>query len=128
MVFNEINNMKTEDIVTWQKAKEFSNEIHKMDIENKDFEKLIREASLNIAIHISKGFERVINSEFLKHLYLAQENCSEVKTLMYKAYELNYIDDEQKEKLFEKSEEVNKLIGGFIKHIRNKMSSNNREE
>ncbi|MDR2835566.1 MAG: four helix bundle protein [Bacteroidales bacterium] len=120
--------MKTEDIVTWQKAKEFSNEIHKMDIENKDFEKLIREASLNIAIHISKGFERVINSEFLKHLYLAQENCSEVKTLMYKAYELNYIDDEQKEKLFEKSEEVNKLIGGFIKHIRNKMSSNNREE
>ena len=90
-------------------------------------QKNIRISAQKISIHIAKGFERVTNSDFLRHLYFAQEYSSEIKTLIYIAIDLNIISEEEKDNIFEKLEEVNKLIGGFVKHIKTKIANREKE-
>ncbi len=119
--------MKLEEIYAWQKAKELAVEIYKLDFDNSDFQKNIRISAQKISIHIAKGFERVTNSDFLRHLYFAQEYSSEIKTLIYIAIDLNIISEEEKDNIFEKLEEVNKLIGGFVKHIKTKIANREKE-
>jgi four helix bundle protein len=113
--------MKLEDIVAWQKAKELVIEINKIPFDNAVIRERIYDASLGIFIHIAQGFERMIYPEFLQHLYLAQENCSAVKSLLYLSVDMNYITVLEKEHLSVKLDETTRTIGGFIKHLKTKI-------
>jgi len=115
--------MKLDEIRAWQKAKEFAVEIYRLDFDNSDLQQIIREVSLQISINIAKGFEKSSSQEFLKFLHLAQESCSAVKNLIYVAYDLNFLSDTDRDRLFELSEETTKLTGGFIKHLKTKLAT-----
>lgn len=76
-----------------------------------------KEHLFSISNNIAEGFDRMSDREFVRFLYIALGSCSEVKSMLYLSYKLNYLSIEQSENLIDKSNEVGKIIRGLIKSI-----------
>jgi len=108
-----------EDIIAWQKSKVLSVGIYKLFGKSKDFgfRDQIQRASVSVMNNIAEGFERKSNKEFRYFLFVAKGSCGEVRSMLYLALELGMINKEEFEKMFSLSEEISKIIGGFIKKL-----------
>ena len=110
---------KFEDIVSWQKSKELSLKVYSSFKENKDFnfKGQIERASVSVMNNIAEGFERRSNQEFKYFLFIAKGSCAEVRSMLYIAHELKYIEDKSFEELRSLAIEVSKLLSGLIKKL-----------
>lgn len=109
-----------EDIIAWQKSKLLSVGIYKLFGKSKDFgfrDQILR-ASVSVMNNIAEGFERKSNKEFRYFLFVAKGSCGEVRSMLYLALELEKINKEEFDKMFSLSEEISKIIGGFIKKLK----------
>ena len=111
---------KFEDVVAWQKAREFNIELHKHFCDSKDysFKDQILRAGLSINNNIAEGFERATNKELRYFLIVARGSNSEVRSMLYSALDFGYISHSQHQMLTESSIVVGKLLTGFIKSIK----------
>lgn len=110
---------KFEDIIAWQKAKELTLFIYKEFKNSKDFgfRDQIQRASVSIMNNIAEGFERRGDKEFKYFLFIAKGSCGEIRSMLYLALNLEYINKEQYEKYYNLSIETSKLLSGFIKTL-----------
>ena len=69
--------------------------------------------------NIAEGFDRNSDAELKQFLYYSKGSCSEVKSMIYLAKDLKYIDNDISEKLLNQSTEIGRMIGGFIKSLKN---------
>ncbi len=108
-----------EEIVAWQKAQDLAVEIYKVFSSNKDFGFLnqIRDAVVSISNNIAEGYERSSTADFSRFLYYSLGSSSEVKSMVYLAQRLNYINEEQKNYLVNQTSEVSRIIKGLIKFL-----------
>ncbi|PLX28614.1 four helix bundle protein [Candidatus Parcubacteria bacterium] len=108
-----------EDIVVWQKSGKLSVKIYNIFKDNKDFgfRDQIRRASVSIMNNVAEGFERKSNKEFVRFLYIAKGSSGEVRSMLYLASKLNYINKKDFTLLKESSEEISKMISGLIKTL-----------
>jgi len=113
-----------EDIQAWQKARQLVNEVYKITTENERFSKdyglkdQIRRASVSIMSNIAEGFSRQTDKEFVQFLYMAKGSASEVQSQLYVALDLKYISQATFKKLYELSEEIIRLISGFVRYLK----------
>ena len=117
-----------EEINSWQKARHFNKRIYKItDNQNfkKDFDlvRQIRRASISISSNIAEGFERNIDKEFIHFLYIAKASAGEVRSQLYLALDLNYIEKIEFEELFNDVSDISKLISEFIKYLNDSQKS-----
>ncbi|MFV8336751.1 four helix bundle protein [Flavobacterium sp. RSP29] len=82
-----------------------------------DFIRQIRRASISISSNIAEGFERNTDKEFVYFLYVAKASAGDVRSQLYLAFDLDYINKEEFEKLLESVTEISKLLSGFIKYL-----------
>ncbi|HSY77638.1 MAG TPA: four helix bundle protein, partial [Bacteroidia bacterium] len=75
-------------------------------------------AVVSISNNIAEGFDRSSNADFSRFLYIAIGSCSEVKSMLYLAEKLKYINGKQQEQLLEKGNSISKIIRGLIKSIK----------
>jgi four helix bundle protein len=110
---------KFEDIVAWQKAQDFACDIYSSFKSLKDFgfRDQICRAVVSISNNIAEGFDRSSNKDFNRFLYIALGSCSETRSMIYLAKKLDYIDEDNQNSLVIKSEEISKIIRGFIKSL-----------
>lgn len=110
---------KFEDIIAWQKAKTLTSSIYTMFRPNRDygFKDQIQRASVSIMNNIAEGFERKGNKEFRNFLYIAKGSCAEVRSMIYLAKELEYITNVRADVLISNTEEIARLLSGFIKTL-----------
>jgi four helix bundle protein len=110
---------KFEDIFAWQKAGGLTINIYDIFQKCKDFGFLnqIQRAAISIMNNIAEGFERNTNKEFRNFLYIAKGSCAEVRSMLYIAVKLNYINREQFEYLTKQTIEISKLLSGLIKTL-----------
>ncbi len=110
---------KFEDIIAWQKARKLSLCIYKLFQNNKDFsfKDQICRASISVSNNIAEGFERRSSKEFRAFLYIAKASCGEVRSMLYIALDLEYINEHNFDKLIELSTETSRLIYGFIRNL-----------
>ena len=111
--------MKFEDILAWQKSKIFVLKIYNQFKFCKDFsfkDQILR-AAVSIMNNIAEGFEKMSNKDFKKFLYISKGSCGEVRSMLYLAKELNYIDLNSFNELYNQSIEISKLLAGFIKSL-----------
>jgi len=110
---------KFEDIIAWQKAKELVCSVYEIFKLHRDFgfRDQIQRAGVSIMNNIAEGFERKGDKEFMHFLFIAKGSCAEVRSMLYLALELKYINDNQYNKLNNLSVEVSKLLSGFIKAL-----------
>jgi len=108
-----------EDIIAWKKSKELAINIYSCFKLCKDFafKDQVQRATISISNNIAEGFERQSNKEFSKFLYIAKGSCAEVRSMLYIALELKYIKREDFDKLYLDSNEISKIISGFIKTL-----------
>jgi four helix bundle protein len=111
---------KFEDIIAWQKGGELSLAIYKQFKESRDFglKNQIERASVSIMNNVAEGFERQSNKEFIYFLYIAKGSCGEVRSMLYLARRLDYINDKQFNYFYELSIEISKLLSGLIKSLK----------
>lgn len=116
-----------EEIKSWQKARKLNTTIYRLTNSNdqlsKDFglKDQIRRSSVSITSNIAEGYERETTKEFIRFLYIAKGSAGELKSQIYLAYDLNYINEVEFEELIAKINEVSKLIFGFIKYLKTKL-------
>lgn len=111
---------KFEDIVAWQKAGQLSLKIYKHFNTCHDFgfKNQIERAAVSVMNNIAEGFERRTNKEFINFLYIAKGSCGEVRSMLYLALRLNYINKKEFNNFYNLSIEISKLVSGLIKSLR----------
>jgi four helix bundle protein len=113
-----------EDLPIWQKARELSKFVFNITNSGsveKDFRfrDQIRSSAGSVADNIAEGFEREGNKEFIQFLYIAKGSCGETRSQSYRAFDNQYINNEQLNHLIEKTKEISIDIANFIKYLKN---------
>ena len=110
---------KFEDIIAWQKSKTLTVDIYLHFSNNKDFgfRDQIQRASVSIMNNIAEGFDRHGNKEFTRYLYISKASCSEVRSMLYLAKDLQYISEEKFKDFHGRSVEISRLLSGLIRSI-----------
>ena len=108
-----------EELKVWQKAQDLAVVIYKQFSEFNDyaFKDQIRRAAVSISNNISEAFDRDTNKEFIRFLYIAKASAAEVKSMLYLAERLDYLNPTISEQIRQKADEISKMIGGLIKSI-----------
>lgn len=85
-----------EDLFIWQESRKLTNEIYNnfSKLTDFSFKDQIQRASVSIMNNIAEGFERYSDIEFKRFLDIAKASCGEVRSMLYLANDLNYIDAE----------------------------------
>ncbi len=110
---------KFEDIVAWQKGKMLAVDIYQNLKSCKDFsfKDQIQRAAISVSNNIAEGFERQGNKELRNFLYIAKGSCAEVRSMLYIALELKYMQTNEFDKLCSLTNEISKILSGFIKTL-----------
>ena len=114
-----------EDIEAWEKARLLVELIYQETGKGafaKDFglRDQIRRAAVSIMSNIAEGFERNSDKEFRQFLYISKGSAGEVRSSLYVAMDLNYINKTVYESLMERVIFVSQKLSGFIKHLESK--------
>ncbi len=117
-----------EELNVWQKSILLSKEIYALT-QNQYFDKdfglkdQIRRASVSISSNIAEGFERGSDKDFLKFLYYSKGSVAEVRSQLYLAKSLNYINKEEFGQAQNLSIEVSKMLQKFIEYLKNNVNA-----
>ena len=111
---------KFEDITGWQKAQDLAVEIYAIfgNLKDYGFKDQITRASVSISNNIAEGFDRSSSAEFIKFLYYSKGSCSEVRSMLYLANRLNFLNMDTKNILIENTNEISRIITGLIKSLK----------
>ncbi|WP_392533067.1 four helix bundle protein [Nostoc sp. C117] len=63
--------------------------------------------------NIAEGFERSYLGEFHQFLSIAKSSCAEVRSQLYVALDVGYLEQVKFDQLLNQAEEVGKIIGGL---------------
>ncbi len=112
--------VKFEELIAWQKSQDFAVIIyqHFTGLKDYGFKDQICRAAVSISNNIAEGFDRNSKADFTRFLYISISSCSEVKSMLYLALRLNYIDAQTSTTLIEQANEISKIIRGLIKSLK----------
>jgi len=107
-----------EDIVAWQYARVLCREIYLVTGQPpfaRDFalRDQIRRAAISIPSNIAEGFERFRPAEFHQFLSIAKGSIRELRTHLYLATDIGYLDEPTRIKLFEQADKTASKIGAL---------------
>lgn len=108
-----------EDLVAWQKARYLTKAIYQVTRQDnfaKDFGLAgqIQRASVSIMSNIAEGFERGNSGDYHRFLSIAKASCGEVRSQLYVALDIGYLQQSDFDQLSAQAEEVSKVISGLI--------------
>jgi four helix bundle protein len=111
-----------EDIEVWKQARELVNRIYQVTRKSpfKDdwgLKDQIQRAAVSIMSNIAEGFERGSNKEFIQFLFISRASTAEVRSLLYAAFDQNYIEEPTFKDLLEKSLFISRQIRNFISYL-----------
>ena len=78
----------------------------------------IRRASVSMPTNIAEGCGKSTNPDFSRYLQISFGSACEVEYLLLLSFELNYLDEKMYKNLSVQTEEVKKMLSGFIKKIK----------
>ncbi len=107
-----------EELIAWQKARKLTREIYQVTQQgsferNFGFSGQIQRAAVSIMANIAEGFERGGRGEFHQFLSTAKASCAEVRSHLYVAFDIGYLDQNKFDKLLAQAEEVGRILGGL---------------
>jgi four helix bundle protein len=109
---------KFEDLIAWQKARILTRKIYEITRQGdlaRDFglAKQIQRAAVSIMANITEGFERGGRAEFHQFLSTAKASCAEVRSHLYVALDVGYLNQGLFQELIALAEEVGRIVGGL---------------
>lgn len=112
-----------EDLEIWQESRVIAKQVFEVTLNErflKDFKlrDQIRDSSGSVMDNIAEGFGRGGNKEFIQFLSIAKGSNDETRSQVYRAFDYQYIDENIKNGLVEKSVQLSKKISSFIQYLR----------
>ena len=113
---------KFEELEVWKKARGLSKNIHQLSQEgefSKDFglKNQINRATGSVMDNIAEGFERNGKQEFIQFLAIAKGSVGEVRSQLYRAFDRNYLDENNLQTLLTETESITKMIHKLIEYL-----------
>ncbi len=113
---------KFEDIQAWQEARTLVKMVYQItnkDNFSKDFgmKDQIRRAAVSVMNNIAEGFDCESKAEFARFLGIARRSAVEVQSLLYAAFDVDYIDQAEFDLHYEQARKAKALIGGFKRSL-----------
>jgi len=107
-----------QDLIAWQKARLLTSEIYKATADGdfgRDFglKNQIQRAAVSIMSNIAEGFERGRPAEFHQFLSVSKASSAELRSQLYVAFDVSYLNEIQFKRLMGLAEEVARIIGGL---------------
>jgi four helix bundle protein len=107
-----------EDLVAWQKARVLTRliyEVTRKETFSRDFglSGQIQRAAVSMMSNVAEGFERGGRGEFHQFLSTAKASCAELRSQLYVAFDVGYLDEKEFDDLMARAVEVAKIIGGL---------------
>lgn len=117
-----------EDLEIWSLSISVAKKVYQLTSNNKfskDFglRDQIRRASVSISSNIAEGFEMTNNNDLIKFLRIAKGSAGEVRSQLYIALELKYVEKEECDNFKEDLEILSSKIGKFINYLIGKKNS-----
>ncbi len=112
-----------EDLNIWKAARCFNQDIFKItsyELFSKDyrFRDQIRASAGSVMDNIAEGFERGGNKEFIQFLYIAKGSSGETRSQLYRAFDCQYISQNEFNDLCQKVIEISQSISAFISYLK----------
>lgn len=107
-----------EELIAWQKARVLTSEIYKATADGdfgRDFglKNQIQRAAVSVMSNLAEGFERARPAEFHQFLSISKASCAELRSQLYVAFDVGYLDKNQFEDLMALAQEVARIVGGL---------------
>ena len=107
-----------EELKVWQRARLFYKEVHLLTRRrefSRDYAMIdqMRRAALSVMNNIAEGFERFRRNEFMQYLSTSKASAGEVRSMIYAAFDVGYIDERTQLAMVAQAEEVGKMITSF---------------
>ncbi len=117
-----------EDLFAWQKARLLAGMVYDVTrvgafAQDYGLTRQIQRAAVSIMSNIAEGYERGSRAEFHQFLTIAKASCAEVRSQLYLAHDIGYLDAPMFDQLFRATEEVSRIIGG----LRTKIGSQRKQ-
>ena len=117
-----------EDLIAWQKARVLTKSIYQLTGQmpfSRDFglKDQIQRSTVSVMSNIAEGFERDRLTEFHQFLSVAKSSCAETRSLLYVAYDINYIAEEVFKARLTQAEEVGRIIGGLRASVQREIAT-----
>jgi len=112
-----------EDLPVWKNARELASLAYKATFKGKlkqdyGLKNQIQRAVVSVSSNIAEGFERGSKQEFIQFLYVAKGSCGELRSHLFIAKDLGYINNSDFETLYNSAANVSKQISGFIEYLK----------
>lgn len=113
-----------EDLEIWKEARELAKFIFNITskepfIKDFRFRDQIRAAAGSTMDNISEGFGRGGNREFVNFLSISKGSNEEVRSQSYRAFDFQYISENELKELLEKTDKLSRKIKNFIIYLKN---------
>ena len=113
------------ELIVWRKSMDFVTEVYKA---SKQFPKdenfgliaQIRRSAVSIPSNISEGYGREGLNDYLRFLNIAMASLFELQTQLEIAFNLEYINKEKFDNLYELSREIERMLSSFIRSLKSK--------
>lgn len=107
-----------EDLIAWQKARNLTKKIYEVTRRGRlrndyGLSGQIQRAAVSIMSNVAEGFERGGLGEFHQFLSTAKASCAELRSQLYVACDVGYLEEVGFATLLEQAEEVGRVVGGL---------------
>ncbi len=107
-----------EDLIAWQKTRVLTREIYiasNVGSFARDFglRDQIRRAAVSVMSNIAEGHERSNPGDFHRFLSIAKGSNAEVRSQLYVALDVGYLESEEFQRLMTLADEISRIIGGL---------------
>ena len=112
-----------EELECWRESKNLVKMVYEATRKNNKFNKdyslrdQLTRASVSVMSNIAEGFSRQSNKEFVQFLYISKASASEVQSILYIAFDLEYVDKATFEEIYNKADTISKMNSGLIKYL-----------
>ncbi len=111
-----------EDMIAWQKARVLAHSVYEATRGSRlsrDFAlaRQMQRAAVSVMSNIAEGFERRGAAEFRRFLIIAKGSCAEVRSQLYLALDVGYIDGKRFNVLQKQAVEVARIISALRNSI-----------
>lgn len=111
-----------ENLEIWKKSRELCQKIFTLLIQNpncsQNIKNQIDRSSASVMDNIAEGFEREGNREFINFLSMSKGSCGEVRSQLVRAFDRNFINENEFNDLKNDLTDLSKMISGFMKYLK----------
>lgn len=112
-----------EDLPVWQSARELAVLVYRTTSgepfgNDYGLRNQIQRSAVSVSSNIAEGFERGSKQEFIQFLFIAKGSSGELRSQLFIAKDIGYMDNTDSKNLLKSAMCVSKQISGFIEYLK----------